>query len=170
MKFIMYGAGNIGRGFIGALFSEIGYEVVFVDINEGVIELINQKHEYTQEIIDFNKKHTNIIANVRAINAKDVNLLAKEMVNADLMATAVGARVLPQIAKNIAYGLEHRFKNNKRSFNILICENLINADLIFKKEIKKYISNNNLALFTEKIGIVETCIGRMVPVVSEKKS
>ena len=28
MKAVMYGAGSIGRGFIGALFSEIDYEVV----------------------------------------------------------------------------------------------------------------------------------------------
>ena len=33
MKAVMYGAGSIGRGFIGALFSEIGYEVVFIDVN-----------------------------------------------------------------------------------------------------------------------------------------
>lgn len=29
----MYGAGNIGRGFIGQLFSESDYEVVFININ-----------------------------------------------------------------------------------------------------------------------------------------
>ena len=32
-KFVMYGAGNIGRGFIGQTFSKSGYEVVFVDVN-----------------------------------------------------------------------------------------------------------------------------------------
>ncbi|MCI9383732.1 MAG: mannitol-1-phosphate 5-dehydrogenase, partial [Lachnospiraceae bacterium] len=32
MKAVMYGGGNIGRGFIGMLFSESGYEVTFVDV------------------------------------------------------------------------------------------------------------------------------------------
>ena len=29
---VMYGAGNVGRGFLGQLLSESGYEVIFVDI------------------------------------------------------------------------------------------------------------------------------------------
>ncbi|MBA7563374.1 Mannitol-1-phosphate 5-dehydrogenase [subsurface metagenome] len=33
-KMIQFGAGNIGRSFIGQLFSRSGYEVVFVDINK----------------------------------------------------------------------------------------------------------------------------------------
>jgi mannitol-1-phosphate 5-dehydrogenase len=37
-KFIMYGAGNIGRGFIGPTFSQSGYSVGFIDINMQVIE------------------------------------------------------------------------------------------------------------------------------------
>ena len=45
-KAVMYGAGSIGRGFIGALFSEIGYEVVFIDVNDDVIQLINQEKTY----------------------------------------------------------------------------------------------------------------------------
>ena len=52
MKAVMYGAGSIGRGFIGALFSEIGYEVVFIDVNDDVIHLINKEKTYPQIIID----------------------------------------------------------------------------------------------------------------------
>ena len=48
MKAVMYGAGSIGRGFIGALFSEIGYEVVFIDVNDDVIHLINKEKTYPQ--------------------------------------------------------------------------------------------------------------------------
>ena len=52
MKAVMYGAGSIGRGFIGALFSEIGYEVVFIDVNDDVIHLINKEKTYPQIIMN----------------------------------------------------------------------------------------------------------------------
>ena len=43
---IMYGAGNIGRGFIGQLFSLSGYEVSFIDVNIQVIDRLNAEREY----------------------------------------------------------------------------------------------------------------------------
>lgn len=90
MKFIMYGAGNIGRGFIGALFSQLGYEVVFIDVDEVLIRELNERHEYWQEIVDSAGSRMNRIRNVRGVNGRNMDLIAKEMEDADLMATAVG--------------------------------------------------------------------------------
>ena len=33
-KAVMYGAGNIGRGFITQLFSKSGYETALIDVNK----------------------------------------------------------------------------------------------------------------------------------------
>lgn len=40
---IMIGAGNIGRGFIGALLAKSGYQVLFADVNQPIIDAINEK-------------------------------------------------------------------------------------------------------------------------------
>ena len=45
-KAVMYGAGNIGRGFIGQLFSESGYEVAFIDVNREIIDQLNRDGQY----------------------------------------------------------------------------------------------------------------------------
>ena len=41
MNAVMYGAGNIGRGFIGALLSQAGDRVQFVDVAEAVVQLLH---------------------------------------------------------------------------------------------------------------------------------
>ncbi len=50
-KAIVYGAGNIGRGFIGQLFSQSGYEVVFIDINTDLIKKLNLDRQYPVSIL-----------------------------------------------------------------------------------------------------------------------
>ena len=69
-KAVMYGAGSIGRGFKGALFSEIGYEVVFIDVNDDVIQLINQEKTYPQIIMN-QEQPVHWIKNIRAVDGKD---------------------------------------------------------------------------------------------------
>ena len=46
MKAVMYGGGNIGRGFIGLLFSQSGYEVTFIDVVDAVVESLNREKRY----------------------------------------------------------------------------------------------------------------------------
>ena len=46
MNAVHFGAGNIGRGFIGNLLNESGYEVCFVDVNSDMIDRINSDKSY----------------------------------------------------------------------------------------------------------------------------
>ncbi|NSW91608.1 MAG: mannitol-1-phosphate 5-dehydrogenase [Firmicutes bacterium] len=168
-KAVMYGAGNIGRGFIGQLFSESGYEVVFIDVNPIIIERINIDKSYPIRIVDDEKSNEIIIRNVRAVNGMDLDAVASEIANADIMATAVGVNVLPKIAKPIALGLKKRWRiGNTRPLNIIICENLLDANRYLEKLLKQELEEDEKKLFDKKIGLVEASIGRMVPIMTEE--
>ena len=67
-KAVMYGAGNIGRGFIGQLLSQSGYEVIFLDINEAMIDALNKDHSYTITTVSNEQAKQIKVENVRAIN------------------------------------------------------------------------------------------------------
>lgn len=41
---VHFGAGNIGRGFIGNLLYQSGFETCFVDVNSELVNLINEKN------------------------------------------------------------------------------------------------------------------------------
>ncbi len=167
-KFIMYGAGNIGRGFIGQLFSNSGYSVGFVDINKEVIGRLNTDKEYPVDVVSGDVVDEQIVKNVYGIDGSDNELVANEIASADIMATAIGVNVLKFIAKPIAMGLKKRFEANAKPFNIIICENLIGADEFLKGLIKAQIPEYAERIDKE-IGFVEASIGRMVPVVPEEK-
>ena len=143
-KAVMYGAGNIGRGFIGKLFSETGYEVVFIDINPVILERLNSDRRYPVRIMADGEYKEEIVDNVRAVSAADVNQVALEIASADIMATAVGVNVLPKIAKPIASGLHKRWEDGNFSpLNIIICENMLDANHYLSKLIKQELSEKD---------------------------
>ncbi|MEE1042763.1 MAG: mannitol dehydrogenase [Clostridia bacterium] len=169
MKAVMYGAGNIGRGFIGQLLSQSGYSVSFIDVNMQVIDALNERGEYTVEILENESNREVSVKNVCGVNGMDAEAVADAIANADVMATAVGVNILPRIAGNIANGLKKRWENGKTEpFNVIICENLIGADAFLAEKVKEHLSEDECALFDKTIGMVEASIGRMVPLQTEE--
>ena len=166
-KAIQYGAGNIGRGFIGQLFFQSGYEVVFIDVNKEVVEKLNTDRSYPVKVVSDHGNKEIIIEHVRAVDGLDLEALSFEIASADIMATAVGVNVLPRIAKPLAAGLKKRWSdNNQQPLNIIICENLIDANIYLAGLIKKELSDDETELLNKLVGFVEASIGRMVPVMT----
>lgn len=162
MKAIMYGAGNIGRGFIGALFAQSGYEVAFIDVAEAVIEQLNRDKSYPQRIVSNEGFEDILIQKVSAIDGRDAQAVADAIAEADIMATAVGVNILKYIVPNIAAGLKKRFEN-PRPLNIIICENLMDANKILEEMLKAQLTPDEQEMMDKYVGLVEASIGRMVP-------
>ena len=160
----MYGAGNIGRGFIAQLFSNAGYEVTFIDVSEPVVEALNREGRYPIRFLSNEGSRDVWVTGVNAVNGNDRGKTADAIAQADIMATAVGVRILPHIAPVIAEGVKKRFARSTEPLNIIICENLIEADKLLAKLIKENLSKEEQDLFDERIGLVEASIGRMVPI------
>jgi mannitol-1-phosphate 5-dehydrogenase len=167
MKAVMYGAGNIGRGFIGMLFSQSGYETVFIDINKETIELLNEKHEYPVKVVSNDNQNEIIVKNVRAVNGNNIETVADEIASCDIMCSAVGVNILPYIAENLAEGIRRRSKSNSE-LNIIICENLINADEYLKSLVKEQLEEQYYEYLENNVGFIEASVGRMVPVMTEE--
>ncbi len=165
MKAVMYGAGNIGRGFIGQLLSESGYSVSFIDVNKDILAALNERGQYVVEVLSNDSNEEITVKNVSGVDGMDPEAVADAIANCDIMATAVGVNILPRIVGNIANGLKKRWANgNKTPLNIIICENLIDADKFLAESIKNLLDDAEKKLFDECIGMVEASIGRMVPI------
>ena len=168
MKAVMYGGGNIGRGFIGMLFSMSGYEVTFIDVAQPVIDGLNRDGRYPVRIVS-NEGHEDIeVEHVRAVNGNDREAAAEAIAEADVMATAVGVNVLKFIVPNLAEGIRRRRARQGGPLTIIICENLVDANKVLEKLLKAELTKEEAAWLDENIGLVEASIGRMVPVQTEE--
>jgi len=165
MIFLQYGAGNIGRSFIGALFARAGYEVVFVDVNPVVLEALNRDRRYKVEIHDTPPSEFQV-EGVRAVDGRDVEAVAKEIATADLMGTAVGPNILPRIFPVIARGLIQRLAQGRPPLDIIIAENLRHASGVLAAGLQENLPPD--FPLESYVGLVETSIGKMVPIMPEE--
>ena len=141
MKAIMYGAGNIGRGFIGQKFYLSGYETVFIDVNMAVVDAINQAHEYPVYVTGKHEYVEQPVKNVRAVDGRDNDAVVREIASCDIMATALGVNVIKFVAPLIGQAIEKRFAEGGRPLNILICENMIGSNVYLHDLVSAHISD-----------------------------
>ena len=105
MQSVHFGAGSIGRGFIGQLLHESGYDITFVDVQDDMVNAL--KEEGCYEVILAGKEEEHIpIDRVTALHSeRDPEEVTQRLAEADLITTAVGPSVLEVIAPAIAKGL-----------------------------------------------------------------
>ena len=163
-KIVIFGAGKIGRSFIGQLFGVGGYKVVFVDLDPVIVARLNSKGSY-QVIIKGEKDQEIIVRNVRAISSLDLQNVIEAVSTAGILAVSVGKNALEKVIPVIAAGLELRYSRNPGCpLDIIIAENMIEAGGFMQERLKK-----NLSLyypFEKLVGLVETSIGKMVPIMT----
>jgi mannitol-1-phosphate 5-dehydrogenase len=165
-KLVLFGAGKIGRSFIGQLFSAGGYEVVFIDLFQPVIDELNRRKEYNV-IIRGDRESVIVVKNVRGVSVSDEMTVVKELRDASIVATAVGQQGLPGVVSLLAKGLVERFHHNPSSpLDVIIAENLRDAAPWFAKELQKVLPAE--FPLSDYVGLIETSIGKMVPIMTRK--
>ena len=141
---LIFGAGKIGQGFIGDLLHSDGYDIVFADVNEKVVEDINRKHSYSLFLTNHNYKEK-IIEGVSALSLlcdkeKIINLIA----DVDIVATSVMKTNLKNVAPIIAEGLKKRLKTGSHKVIVMACENAIfGTDILIEEMLKTNIITIN---------------------------
>ncbi|WP_053220276.1 mannitol-1-phosphate 5-dehydrogenase [Virgibacillus senegalensis] len=167
---VHFGAGNIGRGFIGGLFAESGYHVTFVDIAEQIINKLNEQKSYQVKLAT-EQEQTTTIENVSGLN----NLKQEEEVidaikNAVYLTTAIGPNILPRIAPLIARGLTERVYETDEKLYVIACENQISATDILKKHILENLDEDTKERLEGRVYFFNSAVDRIVPIQEDPES
>lgn len=163
MLAVHFGAGNIGRGFIGQLLSQAGYEVVFVDVNTALVDELNRRKMYQVQLATAGNPQS-VVEGVRAIHGQDMEAVAAAIASADLVTTAVGPNVLGPISGAIAAGIEKRLADNPQPLNVIACENMIGGSAKLKEHVFARLAEPLQAKAEQLIGFPNAAVDRIVPI------
>lgn len=163
MKVVHFGAGNIGRGFIGQILSQAGYEVIFVDVSDKLVQLLQERQEYTVSYAS-DTPETFRIRNVTALNGNDHPSVIEAIASADLVTTAIGVNILKVIAPVIAQGLERRLRTNPQRLHVIACENAIGGSSQLRDHVYSHLSDDVKPLADTYIAFPNAAVDRIVPI------
>jgi mannitol-1-phosphate 5-dehydrogenase len=161
-KAIQFGAGNIGRGFIGAVLAQAGYQLIFADVVEELIRQINSRKEYTVHVTDINN-YNFTVKGISAVNSGGAEVV-EHIKDADIITTSVGLRILKFIAPTIAKGIQARRASGiEKPLNVIACENGLKATSRLKELVFDFLTDEDKAWVTAHVGFPDAAVDRIVP-------
>lgn len=160
MTAVHFGAGNIGRGFIGLLLHDAGHDLVFIDVDAPLIEALQGADSYRViEIGPGGREH--VVTGFTAINsAVERDAAVAAVAAADIATTAVGPTVLRFIAPVIADALRAR-SVDAPPLIVMACENALQATNLLRAEIETALADDPEAL--RRAVFANTAVDRIVP-------
>ncbi|AMG01631.1 mannitol-1-phosphate 5-dehydrogenase [Vibrio mimicus] len=159
---VHFGAGNIGRGFIGKLLADADIAVTFADVNEPLVDQLSHQQEYKVKVVG-NECKMETVSHVTAVNSASEALIER-IIKTDLVTTAVGPTVLDIIAKTIAKGLSARFAaGNTQPLNIIACENMVRGTTHLKQQVYQFLTTDEQQQADALVGFVDSAVDRIVP-------
>lgn len=166
MKSLVFGAGNIGRGFLGLMLADSGYDVTFVDIDETRVATINRERMYPVYLVTEMGDDERVVSNVSAVSARNAEGLTREIVDTDVILTAVGKKALTAVAPSLAYGILERIRLRPRDeINVMViaCENVHDNTSYLKTEIMRHIPHEQQSTVKDVVSFPNCMIDRIVP-------
>jgi mannitol-1-phosphate 5-dehydrogenase len=157
---LIFGAGKVGRGFLGHLLSRSGYQLWFVDRDAALVERLEAARRYPLLLLR-SPPEPMAVEDVRALPAGDSDSVAERFARAEVVLTAVGGPHLPDVARQIARGIERRWGAAVETpLNILIGENYYRPADLLRQQIRQHLAAPAHPYFDRWIGLVELQILR----------
>lgn len=173
---LIFGAGNIGRSFVGQIFGRAGYSPVFADVDQELVHALNRDGRYAvvHRHPDGHEERLEV-PHVSAVRADDADAVAPVLRRVRLVATSVGAAVLPKILPTLAEEAVRRQRNGTAPFDLILAENIHGGGDMARQAILAAVSERAGEVYYQGSrphgglpGVVECSVGKMVPIVPEE--
>jgi mannitol-1-phosphate 5-dehydrogenase len=152
---MIFGAGKVGRGFLGRLLASSGYQLWFVERDPAVVARLEAVRRYPVQLMKA-APEVLLVEGVRALHAGQTEAVAELFTQASVVLTAVGGAHLPDVARQIARGIERRWGAAVETpLNLLIGENYYRPAELLRQQIRQQLAMPVHPYFDQWIGLVE---------------
>ena len=162
-KIILFGAGATGRGHVGLLAWQAGFEMVLVDKKKDLVEALQREGSYTVKLYGGAYQQI-VVGGYRVYHSQQREAIAEEIADAALVLTAVFGQNLSDVAKTVALGVSACAKAGRETpLNCVACENMMDSSSTLGKHTKALLDGEDLAWCEAYMGFPDCMISRVVP-------
>jgi len=160
---VHFGAGNIGRGFVGQVLNQAGYETTFVDVQDRIVDALQKERRYDVILADDSQKCITVDRVTALHSGHDADAVVERLADADLITTAVGPNVLPAISGLLARGLDGRRRAGAPPVNVIACENMVGGSEALREYVDQHIDPESADDIERIAGFPNAAVDRIVP-------
>lgn len=176
---LVIGAGRIGRGLIGKLLNDSGYEITFVNRGSEIVDILNKGKMaggYNLDIVGKDKRviHKRI-DKVTAIKKHQKDAITAAIRNTNVIFVAVFDQDFEDVSSMIARGMEERLHPKdprnppvKKPLNIIVVSNRFTAKHVIRDAILRSTDPMMRSEADALLGIVDTATFNIIPDVPEQ--
>ena len=126
-KIVVFGAGATGRGHVGLLAWQAGFELVLVDKKPDLVEALRQRGRYAVRLYGQGCQEI-VVSGYRVYHSAERGAIAEEIRDCSLVLTAVFDENLPDVAETIALGVSAGARSGRKGpLNCIACENMMDS-------------------------------------------
>ena len=167
-KVVLFGAGATGRGHVGLLAWQAGYDLVLVDRNPDLVACLQNSDGYLVRLYGRKNDLTTYaeiqVSGYRILHSNERDQIAQEIIDAELVLTAVFDQNLPDVAETLALAVQKcRQEGRSLPLNVIACENMMDSSSILGQHVYQHLAGTDLEYCQRIFGFPDCMISRVVP-------
>jgi mannitol-1-phosphate 5-dehydrogenase len=167
-RVMILGAGSTGRGHLGELAFEAGWELVLADKNRDLVQALRDAGRYTVHLYGPRGVRHVTVDRCRAYHVSEVGALLQEALDIPLMLTSLFSENLPEVAPLVARIITARHAAGVNvPLNIVCCENMQHSGSMLKSIVRPLLAAQVDAYALARVGFPDCMVSRVVPLAVE---
>ena len=162
-KIVIIGAGATGRGQIGQIAHDAGFDVTFIERRKDLVARLAATGRYVVDLAGEEVRRIEV-SGFTVLHSDDIDACAGSIAHADIVATAVLPPNLASTVPMLAAGLALRQREGvSKPLNVIACENMERSSSTLRDHLRAGAPELDWDWIDAHVGFPDSMVARAVP-------